>query len=59
MLVAPVLAACDQGGFVAHLESSNPRNIGFYERLGFITTEAFRCGSESGPLMTVMRRQPR
>ena len=58
-LVAPVLEACDRGGFAAHLESSNPRNLGFYERLGFVPTADFRCGGPSGPLMTVMRRDPR
>ncbi len=58
VLVEPVLDACDRGGFVAHLESSNPRNLGFYERLGFVTTDSFRCGSASGPLMTVMSRAP-
>ena len=57
-LVAPVLDACDQGGFVAHLESSNPRNLGFYERLGFVATDDFRCGGPAGPLMTIMRREP-
>ena len=57
-LVAPVLEACDQGGFVAHLESSNPRNLGFYERLGFVATDDYRCGSPSGPLMTIMSRPP-
>lgn len=57
-LIASVLETCDRSGFVAHLESSNPRNIGFYERLGFETVESFRCGSASGPLMTVMTRPP-
>ena len=58
-LVEPILADCDRMGFIAHLESSNPRNIGFYERLGFVTSDSFRCGGESGPLMTIMTRQPR
>ncbi len=59
VLVEGVLEACDRGGFVAHLESSNPRNLGFYERLGFVATDSFRCGSASGPLMTIMSRSPR
>ncbi len=58
-LVEPVLRACDDAGFDAHLESSNPRNIPFYERLGFATIDSFRCGSDSGPPMTIMRRTPR
>ena len=59
ILLEPVLAACDQGGFVAHLESSNPRNHGFYQRLGFEVVDDFRCGGGDGPLMTIMRRRPR
>lgn len=56
VLVEPALAACDSGGFVAHLESSNPVNIPFYERLGFATSDAYRCGGDDGPLMTIMSR---
>ena len=59
VLVEPILEACDRGGVLAHLESSNPRNIGFYERLGFVTTDEFRCGGPSGPVMTIMQRRPR
>ncbi len=56
-LVTPMLANCDEAGIVAHLESSNPRNIGFYERLGFETVDEYRCGGD--PLMTIMTRSPR
>lgn len=56
-LVEPVLAMCDRAGIPAHLESSNPRNIGFYERLGFETVDEYRCGGD--PLMTIMTRPPR
>lgn len=56
-LIAPVLEQCDRGGVVAHLESSNPRNIGFYERLGFEAVDEYRCGDD--PLMTIMTRAPR
>jgi GNAT superfamily N-acetyltransferase len=58
VLVEPVLEACDRGGFVAHLESSNPRNLGFYERLGFVATDEYRLGGAAGPLLTIMRRTP-
>jgi ribosomal protein S18 acetylase RimI-like enzyme len=34
----PVLERCDADGLGAYLESSNPRNVGFYERLGFEVT---------------------
>lgn len=57
-LVAPILEMCDRAGTIAHLESSNPRNLGFYERLGFAATDEYRCGSEHGPLMTIMTRPP-
>lgn len=57
-LVEPVLETCDRTGVVAHLESSNPRNLGFYERLGFRATADYRCGGPSGPLMTIMTRPP-
>ena len=56
-LVDPVLAECDRAGMLAHLESSNPRNIGFYERLGFETVDEYRCGDD--PLMSIMTRAPR
>lgn len=58
VLVGPGLDACDRGGFTAHLESSNSRNIGFYERLGFVVVDDFRCGGPDGPLMTIMQRSP-
>ena len=34
-LLAPILARCDEDGLLAYLDSSNPRNVPFYERLGF------------------------
>jgi len=34
-VMAPPLAACDAGGFGAHLVSTNRRNLNFYRRLGF------------------------
>lgn len=33
--VAPILAVCDIEGLPCGLVSSNPRNVSFYERLGF------------------------
>ena len=59
VLVEPVLAVCDRDGIPAHLESSNPRNLSFYERLGFSAIGDFRCGGRAGPLMTIMHRTPR
>lgn len=57
VLVEEILDRCDRAGLVAHLESSNPRNLGFYEPLGFAVVTEFRCGG--GPLMTVMTCRPR
>lgn len=57
-LIAPLLAECDRSGFLAHLESSNPRNISFYLRHGFEVTDEFRCGGD-GPVLTIMTRRPR
>lgn len=55
-MVAPTLAHCDATGTAAYLESSNPRNIGFYERLGFRTISEFH--PDGGPLFTGMWRDP-
>jgi len=57
-LLAPVLAECDRMGLLAHLESSNERNVPFYERHGFAVVDAYRCGGD-GPPMTIMSRSPR
>ena len=57
-VMAPVLERCDAVGVGAYLESSNPRNVGFYERLGFeITWEA--APEPGGPLISGMWRTPR
>lgn len=57
-LLAPTLAQCDRMGLLAHLESSNERNVPFYERHGFEVVTAYRCGGD-GPPMTIMTRPPR
>lgn len=58
-LLAPLLAECDRMGLLAHLESSNPRNISLYERHGFVVTDAYDVGGPGGPVMTIMSRPPR
>jgi len=55
-LLAPTLAHCDATGTAAYLESSNPRNLGFYRRLGFDAVSEFY--PEGGPLFTGMWRDP-
>jgi GNAT superfamily N-acetyltransferase len=56
-LLGAVLEAADRDGLGAYLESSNPRNVSFYERLGFESTWTERIGG--GPVMTGMWRAAR
>ncbi len=56
-LLVPMLARCDSTGTPAYLESSNPRNLGFYERAGFRTVGSFRYSIDSPPL-SLMWRDP-
>jgi len=56
-LLAPVLATCDRERLPAYLESSNQRNVPFYQRSGFqVTREIF---VPDGPKITLMRRPAR
>ncbi len=55
-LLRPVLAQCDAEGVLAYLESSNPRNIPFYERLGFRPQSIVQVGDS--PTITPMLREP-
>lgn len=57
-LMAPVLEACDAARLPAYLESSNPRNISFYERHGFVTQPLFAL-PPGCPVITPMWREPR
>jgi ribosomal protein S18 acetylase RimI-like enzyme len=55
-LLAPMLARCDAEKLPAYLESSNPENIPFYRRHGFVPVgEALRFGDA---VVTPMRRDP-
>jgi GNAT superfamily N-acetyltransferase len=56
-VMAPVLARCDRDGSSAYLESSNPRNLPFYERLGFRALAKLQVGD--GPALIPMLRSPR
>ncbi len=56
-LLGPVLARCDADGLAATLESSNPRNLTFYRRLGFETV--WEDAPDGGPIVTGMARRPR
>ena len=57
-VVQPVLDACDDARLPAYLESSNPRNWTFYERLGFVRGEPLPV-PPGCPLLVPMTRQPR
>lgn len=52
------LDRCDAEHAPAYLESSNPDNIGYYERFGFQVTGEIRL-PDGGPSLWPMWRQPR
>ena len=56
-LLARALARCDAEQFPAYLESSNPRNIPFYQRHGFEVMGKIQVGSS--PTIVPMLRRPR
>lgn len=56
-LMTYALARCDRDHAPAYLESSNPRNIPFYERHGFEALGAIQVGSS--PTLVPMLRPPR
>ena len=55
LLVEPVLEVADREGRPSYLESSNPRNVSFYERLGFRTLDEVAMPG-GGPSMRPMWR---
>lgn len=57
-LIEHVLALCDRQHLPAHLESSNPRNIPFYQRHGFEVVTQIEL-EPGGPIISPMRRAPR
>ena len=57
-VLVPVLDRCDADGVPAYLESSNPRNISFYERHGFVRRPLFPLPAGC-PVITPMWRDPR
>jgi GNAT superfamily N-acetyltransferase len=57
-ILAPMLQQCDDEGRPAHLESSNPRNVSFYHRLGFETVDTFVLPDGSSTV-AFMQRGPR
>ncbi len=55
-LLGHALALADRDGVPAYLESSNPRNIGYYERHGF--EQLGRIQNGSSPTLVPMLRKP-
>lgn len=56
-LLAPTLQRCDRAGTPVALESSNPRNLRFYRRAGFLALAGVAVPG-GGPVMWPMRRLP-
>ncbi|HMC38594.1 MAG TPA: GNAT family N-acetyltransferase [Acidimicrobiales bacterium] len=56
-ILAPVLELCDRQGVPAYLESSNPRNLPFYYRQGWVETGEIVV--PEGPTLFPMWREPR
>ncbi|MGQ0618089.1 MAG: GNAT family N-acetyltransferase [Acidimicrobiia bacterium] len=57
-LMAPMLERLDAEGLPAYLESSNPRNIPFYARHGFVERQPLLFG-DGTIVLTPMWRDPR
>lgn len=57
-VMTPMLQRCDAEGVAAYLESSNPRNVPFYFRHGFVETGVI-AAPKDGPKLTTMWREPR
>lgn len=55
-LVEPVLERADRDGVVCRLETSDPANVGFYERFGFEVVGPALSVLAGGPDLIAMRR---
>ena len=58
MLLAPVLEHCDTERVPAYLESSNTRNVDFFQRHGFVARTPLQV-LPGCPVVTPMWREPR
>lgn len=58
-LVEPALEEADRGGLPCYLETSDPANIAFYERSGFVVVDPALALVPGGPTHVAMRRPPR
>ncbi len=57
-VLEPMIRRCDDEQRLAYLESSNPRNVPFYERFGFTVVGAVPLPGDSSSV-TLMARSPR
>ena len=57
-IVREGLALADRASTLCYLETSERRNLAFYERLGFVVLEEATLG-KGGPKAWAMRREPR
>jgi len=55
-LITAMTDRCDVEGYPAYLESSEPENVAFYERHGFLVTGEVEI--DSGPTVPLMWRDP-
>ena len=53
-LMTPCLEVVDRDHLPAYLDSTNPRNVSFYERHGFTVTGEWRAG-DSPPIISMLR----
>lgn len=53
-----MLQKCDQQGIPVYTESSNPRNLSFYKRRGFVSQGPVEGLPDDCPLMTRLWREP-
>jgi GNAT superfamily N-acetyltransferase len=58
LVMASALEVCDAFGWPAYLESSNPRNLPFYRRCGFVDRPVLKVPNGCPPI-TPMWRDPR
>jgi ribosomal protein S18 acetylase RimI-like enzyme len=54
-LMQETLARVDRAGAPAYLENSNPKNLPFYQRLGFRVIREVRAGKGAPPLFAMWR----
>ncbi len=57
-VIMPGMAAADAAGVGVHLETTNARNLPFYQSLGFEVSHALRL-EPAGPELWAMWRSPK